>query len=126
MFDFLDDPTAMRLCFTISGSSGTLAIFNNFPSNSKSKVCYFIKKSPIELTFENFRENLVFGDISARPMHDVSILLDDIFYPILNNINNQTEWPEVIKKDIDLHIQDLRNAIAEVSVKLEFNEQCQL
>lgn len=71
------------------------------------------------MTLENFRQNLVFGDMSPKPMHDISILLDDIFYPILNNPNNQTRWPEVIKKDIDLHIQDLRNAIAEVSVEKE-------
>lgn len=115
----------MRLCFTLSGTSSTIAVFTNFPSNSKNKVCYFIKKSPIELTVENFKENLIAGDISSRPMHDVSVLLDDIFYPILNNSTNQTEWPGVIKKDIDLHIQDLRNAIAEVSVKIEINEQYQ-
>lgn len=59
--------------------------------------------------------------MSAKPMHDISILLDDIFYPILNNPSNQTKWPEVIKKDIDLHIQDLRNAIAEVRINENAN-----
>ena len=48
-------------------------------------------------------------------MNDISILLDEVYYPILNNPANQEGWPEVIKKDIDLHIQDLRNIIAEVT-----------
>lgn len=106
----------MKIHFTIAGVAGSLTIFNVFPNNSKSKVCYFVKKSAIALTVENFRENLIFGEIPPKPMNGISVLLDDIFYPILNNANNQVEWPEVIKKDIDLHVQDLRNAIAEVSV----------
>lgn len=56
----------------------------------------------------------MFGDLSSRPVNDVSILLDHVFNPILNNPENQSEWPETIKKDIDNHIQDLRNVIAEV------------
>jgi len=54
--------------------------------------------------------------MSASPMNDLSVLLDGVYYPILNNPANQEGWPEVIKKDIDLHIQDLRNVIAEVSI----------
>lgn len=55
--------------------------------------------------------------MSTRPINDLSILLDEIYYPILNNPGNQEGWPEVIKKDVDLHIQDLRNVIAEVSLR---------
>lgn len=54
--------------------------------------------------------------MSARPINDISILLDDVYYPILNNPANQEGWPDVIKKDVDLHIQELRNVIAEVSI----------
>lgn len=61
------------------------------------------------------QQALIFGDMSPRPMNDISILLDEVIYPILNNPVNQEGWPEVIKKDVDLHIQDLRNVIAEVS-----------
>lgn len=53
--------------------------------------------------------------MSPHPMNDISILLDEVIYPILNNPVNQEGWPEVIKKDVDLHIQELRNVIAEVS-----------
>ena len=66
------------------------------------------------------------GDMSPRPMNDISILLDEIYYPILNNPANQEGWPDVIKKDVDLHIQDLRNAIAEVRIFKRSNEKSRL
>jgi dynein heavy chain, axonemal len=57
---------------------------------------------------------VIFGDSSTTPVEDVSILLDDVFYPLLSNPANQSRWPDVIKKDIDSHFQELRNVIAEV------------
>jgi dynein heavy chain, axonemal len=58
--------------------------------------------------------------MSPKPMNDISILLDEVYYPILNNPANQEGWPDIIKKDIDSHIQDLRNVIAEVSGGIGF------
>lgn len=60
------------------------------------------------------QQAIICGDMSQRPMNDISILLDEVYYPILNNPANHEGWPDVIKKDVDLHIQDLRNTIAEV------------
>lgn len=48
-------------------------------------------------------------------MNDLSIMLDNVFYPMLNNPANQEGWPDVIKKDVETHIQDLRNLLAEVT-----------
>lgn len=52
--------------------------------------------------------------MSGSPIDDVSVILDEILYPMLSNPKNQAGWPDVIIKDIDSHIQDLRNVIAEV------------
>lgn len=88
--------------------------YNNFPPNAKGKICYFIRKGPLALTPENMRESLIFGDVSGLPVDDVSVILDDIFYPMLSNPCNQVGWPEVIMKDVDSHVQELRNVLAEV------------
>ena len=61
-----------------------------------------------------FSQELIFGDMSSRPINDLSVMVDEIFYPILNNPANQTGWPEVIKKDMDFHLQELKNVVAEV------------
>ena len=80
-----------------------------------------VKKKKFQLVTENnspifllSQQSLVFGDMSPRPVNDISILLDHVYNPILNNPANQDGWPDVISKDIDNHIQDLRNVIAEV------------
>lgn len=52
--------------------------------------------------------------MSGSPIDDVSVILDEILYPMLTNPKNQIGWPDVITKDIDSHIQELRNVIAEV------------
>lgn len=55
--------------------------------------------------------------MSGSPIDDVSVILDEVLYPMLSNPKNQVGWPDVIKKDIDSHIQELRNVIAEVRTK---------
>ncbi|XP_070509872.1 dynein beta chain, ciliary-like [Chironomus tepperi] len=113
VFDWLNDPKRERMCFTIA-PSGNLMPFVNFPGNSKSKICYFVRKGPVVLTPENMRESLIYGDTSPSPINDLSAILDDIVYPILSNPTNTVGWPEIIKKDVDSHVQELRNIIAEV------------
>lgn len=43
-------------------------------------------------------------------------MVDELFYPILNNPANQQGWPEVIKKDMDFHLQELKNIVSEVMI----------
>lgn len=61
-------------------------------------------------------QQLIFGDMSPRPINDLSVMVDEIFYPILNNPANQEGWPEVIKKDMDFHLQELKNIVSEVMI----------
>ena len=56
----------------------------------------------------------IFGDISPRPVDDLAILVDNVFFPILSNPNNQVGWPVVITNDVTSHMQELRNIVAEV------------
>ncbi|XP_055614548.1 dynein beta chain, ciliary, partial [Uranotaenia lowii] len=56
----------------------------------------------------------MYGDLSANPIDDLAVIADEIFYPIVSNPRNQEGWPDVIKKDVDSHFQDLRNIITEV------------
>lgn len=56
----------------------------------------------------------MYGDLSAGPIDDLAVIVDEVFYPIISNPRNQDGWPDVIKKDVDSHFQDLRNIITEV------------
>ncbi|KAG5679915.1 hypothetical protein PVAND_009451 [Polypedilum vanderplanki] len=113
VFDWLNDPKKERLCFVLA-PSGNLQPFANFPIGIKSKYCYFVRRATIQLTAENMRHSIIYGDMSPNPINDLSVILDEIVYPILSNPLNQENWPEVIKKDVDSHVQELRNVIAEV------------
>lgn len=62
-----------------------------------------------------------FGSISARPILDLSSLVDDIFVPVLTNPLNTAGWPEVVLKDVDSQLQTLRNNIAEVRGNIHNN-----
>lgn len=53
--------------------------------------------------------------MSSKCIDDLSIMVDQIFYPILKNPMNHDGWPEVVCKDVSSQIQELRNTIAEVS-----------
>lgn len=61
-----------------------------------------------------FLQILLIGDMSHRPIEDLSILVDEFMLPVLTNPLNQDGWPEVVKKDVEYHIQEFRNVIAEV------------
>lgn len=96
--------------------TGALIPSHTYPIPSKGKSCFFIRKLPVEVTKENIKDVILFGDMSTRPIEDLAILVDEIFFPILNNPKNQHGWPELIVEDVESHLQELRNTIAEVCI----------
>lgn len=53
--------------------------------------------------------------MSPKPIDDLAIMIDNLYYPLLTNPLNQKGWPETMSKDMEMHLQELRNTIAEVS-----------
>lgn len=56
------------------------------------------------------------GSISSRPINDLSILVDEVFVPVLTSTVNHVGWPGVVIQDIDSQLLMLRNCIAEVTL----------
>lgn len=52
--------------------------------------------------------------MSSRPINDLSILVDEVFVPILSSPVNHKGWPGVVVQDVKAQLQTLRNSIAEV------------
>lgn len=52
--------------------------------------------------------------MSPKPIDDLAILVDNLYYPLLTNPLNQKGWTETLSKDMETHLQELRNTIAEV------------
>lgn len=66
-------------------------------------------------------QSLSFGSISAKPINDLSVLVDEVFVSVLTNPLNSDGWPDVVIKDIDNQLQNLRNNIAEVRGNINNN-----
>lgn len=52
--------------------------------------------------------------MSPKPIDDLAIMIDNLYYPLLTNPMNQKGWTETMSKDMESHLQELRNTIAEV------------
>ncbi|XP_061501815.1 dynein beta chain, ciliary isoform X1 [Anopheles gambiae] len=113
VMDWVLQPAVMKLFVTLN-NAGALVPSYHFTSTAKGKICYFVKISEMAVEIGKIREQIIYGDLTPNPIDDLSILVDEIFYPMINNPQNQEGWPTAIVKDIDNHVQELRNIISEV------------
>lgn len=98
------------LCPSLNHTSAPLSTAKQNDSHVKLRFT-----SPTSLLFFSLSlQQIMYGDLSANPIDDLAVIVDEIFYPIISNPRNQEGWPDVIKKDVDSHFQDLRNIITEV------------
>lgn len=110
--NFFNNAEIPRLIFNIN-AGGALVPSVEFP-NTKTKSTYFIRKKKDVVIWENFREVLTFGDMSARPVDELAVLVEEAFCPLLTNAANQEGWPKVVKEDIALHVYSFRNNVYQV------------
>ncbi|TMW47087.1 hypothetical protein DOY81_007830 [Sarcophaga bullata] len=111
---FLDEPHQERLIFYLNAAS-MLTPSYNFPEKPTSKTVYFIRcELPTTLTKDNMSDALMIGDLLPNALENLSILCDDVIFPLLNNPVNQNGWTSVIVNDMKTESQDLRNGIAQM------------
>lgn len=56
---------------------------------------------------------LLHGDISSNALEHFSIIIGEIFAPLLNNPLNQINWPKLLKNDM---IEKFHNVLENVAV----------
>lgn len=76
--EFLDKSDNNILVFSIN-TSGLIWPSLNYPTQVKSKACYFAKrtKDPIGKDV-NIKDALIYGDLSYSPLEQLSAILDDV------------------------------------------------
>lgn len=61
---------------------GQLVASDMYPSNTKTKTCYFIKKEPgaIPLVKDDtsFKRNLIYGDLSHQPLENLVCYVENV------------------------------------------------
>ncbi|KAI8033240.1 hypothetical protein M5D96_014004 [Drosophila gunungcola] len=59
-------------------------------------------------------DSLLIGDLLPNPLANLSVLCDEVFFPLLNNTVNQVGWTSVIANDMKTESQEMRNGIAQM------------
>ncbi|KAL7724119.1 hypothetical protein ACLKA6_008553 [Drosophila palustris] len=59
-------------------------------------------------------KSLMIGDLLPNALANLSVLCDDVFFPLLNNTVNQDGWTKVIVNDMKTESQEMRNGIAQM------------
>lgn len=55
---------------------------------------------------------------STNAVEELAVLVEEIYYPLLNNKTNQQSWPEELRKDIEKKVQYLRDVVCEAKGNL--------
>lgn len=74
---FLDTPGEMLLTVQLS-PAGVLIPFIEVSAAARTKTSYFVKRSPVEITRENYRDILIPGDMASRPIDELSVLVEEV------------------------------------------------
>jgi len=78
--DFFDKPESTTLILYVNAAGG-LSVTTDWPTNLKAKASYFVKKSRETVGKDvPFRNAVLYGDISAAPIDQLSAFVDEVKY----------------------------------------------
>ncbi|XP_063306953.1 dynein axonemal heavy chain 11 [Pelobates fuscus] len=116
--DFLDQEDQIMLIFSIT-SSGNITATKEIVKNSKNKAFYVMKKVSKSIGLENYKKELLFGELSNTSLNQASALMEEVVVPVLSNKKNHRSWPCFIAQDLDHHVEYMKNKIHIVKGLLE-------
>ncbi|GFU00157.1 dynein heavy chain 9, axonemal [Nephila pilipes] len=110
--DFLDTPgtTLLLVYFDINK---LLALSLELPSRPPvpKNVCFFLKRNGV-ISTDNYKEEIIFGNICDFPLNQYQDLFGKVIAPIFCNPTNNTRWPDEIAQDIANHFQDFKTILS--------------
>lgn len=79
ILDFFEKSDIQQLFVLQAAGGGALQIQYEFPTNLKSKACFFTKKSKESIARDAaFTKVLLFGDVSYTPLDQFSSFVDEV------------------------------------------------
>ncbi|XP_075415820.1 dynein axonemal heavy chain 17 [Tenrec ecaudatus] len=106
--EFLEKADVTVLVLTLN-PAGLIMPSLGFPSSLKSKAIYFLKKKPENITRDNYKSSLLYGDLSPTPVDQLIATVEEVVYSLLNQTENLSGWPRVVSEDIVLQAHKLKN-----------------
>ncbi|CAD7085079.1 unnamed protein product [Hermetia illucens] len=114
------DTAEQRCLFFAVNSMGELMPFLSLPTRGNStqrtggKFIFFVKQRYVTIDVENFRNDVIFGDIPGDMAQNFPFLFSEVFLALLKCPFNQKTWPESVLMDIETHVHNLQNSFVEV------------
>ncbi|XP_077967769.1 dynein beta chain, ciliary-like [Styela clava] len=109
------DKSDIGVLVVSTSSAGLLSPSYEFPTSSKTKAVYFIKRAKENITPDNIKNQLLYGDLSYAPLDQLSSLVDEVIVPLLSNDRNHETWPHVVSGDVLRHVHKLKSSVFVVS-----------
>jgi dynein heavy chain len=75
--DYFEKPEHVALLL-IATAAGGLTVQFEWPKNPKGKACYFVKKAKEALGKDNFKTQVLYGDMSQAPLDQLSAFVDEV------------------------------------------------
>ncbi|KAK2490477.1 LOW QUALITY PROTEIN: hypothetical protein MC885_016050 [Smutsia gigantea] len=116
--EFFEKPDILVLVVTCSPAGGVTPCLG-FPGSLKSKGVYFIKKRPENIGRDNYRDSLIYGDISPTPVDQLIVITEEVLYTLLNQSENMSGWPRVVSEDIVKQVHKLKNEMFVMGGKIK-------
>ncbi|XP_041102237.1 dynein heavy chain 11, axonemal-like [Polyodon spathula] len=112
--DFFEKDTNELLVFNIT-PAGLLISSQAVPANLKNKSVYMIKKrADIIILSDNYKEDLLFGEVSGTLLGQMTDVLEKVLLPVLSNKKNNQKWPHFISQDVNRHVENLKSTVCVV------------
>ncbi|KAM5306863.1 dynein axonemal heavy chain 17 isoform 1-T1 [Glossophaga mutica] len=115
--EFLEKPDVSVLVLTLN-PAGMIMPCLGFPASLKFKGAYFIKKRADTIKKDNYKDNLIYGDISPAPVDQLIVIVGEILYSLLNQSENTSGWPQVVAEDIVKQVHKLKNEVFVIGGKI--------
>ncbi|CAH8868903.1 unnamed protein product [Trichobilharzia szidati] len=108
IINFFEKSDITKLFINLT-AAGTLTAENDFPVGSKSKTCFFMKKSKETIPKDGLLNKYIFyGDLSYSPLDHFSAFVDEVLIPVLSNKKNYSSWPSVVYEDVIKYAHGLK------------------
>nr|KAF6455666.1 dynein axonemal heavy chain 17 [Rousettus aegyptiacus] len=118
LMDFLEKPDVLVLVLTLS-PAGTIVPCLGFPASLKTKGVYFVKKKPKNISKDNYKDALLYGDLSPTPVDQLIAVVEEVLYSLLNQSENLSGWPWVVSEDIMKQVHKLKNEMFVMGGKIK-------
>ncbi|XP_063241593.1 dynein beta chain, ciliary-like [Bacillus rossius redtenbacheri] len=118
VLDFLTGQSKEQVLVITTTAGGVLVPVLGFPASIRNKAVYFIKRDKGPLHSEDLRRQLMFGDLAPKVLDEMSVIVDELFVPLLSNPESHRGWPQVVADDVVHHAHTLKNTVREVRGKM--------